>query len=47
MRDYLEYYNNLDVEPLLEALQNLAQYYVDRGVDVFKDAISGKYLHQR
>ena len=42
MRDYLEYYNNLDVVPFLIALENLSTYYRDRGIDVFKDAISGK-----
>ena len=41
MREYLEYYNNLDVTPFVEALENFSQYYVDRGVDIFKDAISG------
>ena len=43
MREYLEFYNNLDVAPFVEALENFSQYYVDRGVDIFKDAISGKY----
>ena len=40
MRDYLSHYNNLDVKPFLIALQNLEKYYTDRGVAVFKDAVS-------
>ena len=42
MKQYLIYYNNLDVGPFIAALKNFSQYYVDRSVDVFKDAISGK-----
>ena len=41
MKEFLIYYNNLDTEPFIEALENLTSYYFDRGVDVFKDAISG------
>ena len=43
IRDYLKHYNNLDVQPFLVALENMTQYYKDRGVDVFKEAVSGKY----
>ena len=43
MKDYLIHYNNLDTEPFVEALENLAEYYFKRNVDVFKDAVSGKY----
>ena len=42
--DYLEFYNNLDVEPFLRALENLCRYYCDRGVDIFKEAVSGKII---
>ena len=42
MREYLEYYNNLDTKPFVQALKNLSRYYVDRGVDIFKDGISGR-----
>ena len=38
--DWLEYYNNLDVAPFLEALQKMRQSYTDLGVDIFKDAVS-------
>ena len=41
MRELLEYYNNLDVKPFIEAIGNMTQYYVERGVDIFKCAISG------
>jgi len=44
MRDYLTYYNNLDVQPFLEALEHMSCYYTERGVDVFKDAVSGKFI---
>ena len=39
-RDWLEYYNNLDVAPFLEALQKMKEFYTDLGVDIFKDAVS-------
>ena len=41
MRELLEYYNNLDVKPFIEAIENMTQYYIQRGVDIFKCAISG------
>ena len=41
MRELLEYYNNLDVKPFIEAIGNMTQYYIQRGVDIFKNAISG------
>lgn len=44
IRDYLIYYNNLDVAPFIQALENMSKYYTDRNVDLFKDAVSGKYL---
>ena len=44
MRDYLAYYNNLDTQPFIDVLETFCQYYVDRGVDVFKDGISGDYF---
>ncbi|XP_033729182.1 uncharacterized protein LOC117318295 isoform X1 [Pecten maximus] len=39
-RDYLIYYNNLDVEPFRDAVQRLLDYYIGDGVDVFKTCIS-------
>ena len=38
--DWLEYYNNLDVTPFLEALEKMKAYYTNLGVDIFKDAVS-------
>ena len=29
------------MEPFLEAIENMTEYYVHRGIDVFKQAISG------
>ena len=40
MKDWLVYYNNLDVEPFIEALENQFQFYKDRKLDMFKDGIS-------
>ena len=44
MREFLIYYNNLDTKPFVEAVGNYVKYYEDRGVDLFKEALSGKYL---
>ena len=44
IQDYLAFYNNLDVKPFLIALENLSGYYKDRGIDVFKEALSGKFV---
>ena len=41
MREYLAYYNNLDTGPFLMAVHNMSQYYIERGVDIFKDSVSG------
>ena len=38
--DWLEYYNNLDVAPFLEALQKMKEFYTGLGVDIFKVAVS-------
>ena len=38
--DWLEYYNNLDVSPFLEALQTMKSFYTGLGVDICKDAVS-------
>ena len=39
-RDFLEYYNNLDVLPMIEGIERFKLYFVEKGVDVFKDCIS-------
>ena len=38
--DWLEYYNNLDVAPFLEALQKMKAFYTSLGIDILKDAVS-------
>ena len=40
MKDFLIWYNNKDVEPMLEAIEKMCQYYKDLKVDMFKDGIS-------
>ena len=39
-RDWLEYYNNLDVAPGLEALEKMRGFYFSKGIDILKDAVS-------
>ena len=39
-RDWLEYYNNLDVTPFLETIEKMKSFYTNIGVDIFKDAAS-------
>ena len=38
--DWLEYYNNLDVAPFLEALQKMKEFYTSLEIDILKDAVS-------
>ena len=40
MRDYLVWCNNRDVEPFVEAAEKLADLWRDKGVDLFKQALS-------
>ena len=46
-RNWLEYYNNLDVTPGLEALEKMRSFYSNKGIDILKDAVSlsGVSLH--
>ena len=46
-KDWLQYYNNLDVAPGLEALQKMKNFYIEKGIDILKDAVSipGVSLH--
>ena len=39
-KDFLVWYNNLDVKPFVEAVKKFQQFYFQKGVDVFKTAIS-------
>ena len=47
MKDYLIHYNNADVKPFLSALKNMSKYYIDRGVDAFKDGFSGNLQNSK
>jgi hypothetical protein len=38
--DWLKYYNDLDVEPFIEAADKMKAFYFDKGLDMFKDASS-------
>ena len=40
LSDWLRYYNDLDVQPFLEALANRRNFYHGYGVDTLKDAVS-------
>ncbi len=40
MKDFLVYYNNLDVGPFVLAVEKMKNFYCDLGVDPFKNAIS-------
>ena len=46
-KDWVKYYNNLDVAPGLEALEKMKAFYAERGIDILKDAVSipGVSLH--
>ena len=39
-REFLEYYNNLDVAHFVTAIERFQTFYFDKGIDVFKTAIS-------
>jgi len=40
LKDYLIYYNNLDVVPFVEAIEKMKKFYYEKDLDMFKDAIS-------
>ena len=46
-RDFLVWYNNLDVKPFIEALEKLTEFYRSKGLDTFKDGISVPGLASR
>jgi hypothetical protein len=46
-QDLLIWYNNLDVGPFAEAVENLQEIYFDCGIDVFKTSISVHGLARR
>jgi len=47
MRDHLEYYNNLDVKPLLQAVEKLFNANKELGLDALKSSLTllGSTLH--
>jgi len=46
-QDFLIWYNNLDVGPFVQAVENLQKFYFDRDIDVFKISISVPGLARR
>jgi len=40
MKEFLTWYNNKDVECLLEAINKMYRYYQNQNVDIYKDGIS-------
>ena len=40
MRDYLEFYNTLDVSPMLKAVEAYIKYFLGMNLDVFKEDVS-------
>ncbi|XP_078681083.1 uncharacterized protein LOC144916013 [Branchiostoma floridae x Branchiostoma belcheri] len=40
MRDFLVWYNNKDVGPMVDAVHKMFDFYKDLGIDMFKDGIS-------
>ena len=40
LHNLLVYYNNLDVEPFVEAIEKCVQFYQSKGMDLFKQAFS-------
>ena len=39
-RDFLVWYNNLDVVPFLEAIEKMSNFWQERNIDIFKDGVS-------
>ena len=39
-KDFLEWYNNLDVLPFIEAVEKMKTFYKDKKLDLFKDGVS-------
>ena len=39
-KDFLEWYNNLDVLPFIEAVEKMKQFYKMKKLDIFKDGVS-------
>ena len=39
-KDFLEWYNNLDVIPFIEAIEKMKLFYQEKKLDIFKDGVS-------
>jgi hypothetical protein len=39
-KDFLEWYNNLDVLPFIEAVEKMKTFYKAKKLDLFKDGVS-------
>ena len=39
-KDFLEWYNNLDVLPFIEAVEKMKTFYKNKRLDLFKDGVS-------
>ena len=39
-KDFLVWYNNLDVGPFVTAVSRLQKFYFDRDIDIFKTTVS-------
>ena len=35
LRDFLIYYNNLDVEPFVKGIENMQEFYKKNQIDIF------------
>jgi len=40
VKEFLAWYNNLDVAPFLEAVEKMSAFWQERNIDMFKDGIS-------
>ena len=40
LADFLQWYNNLDVTPMVDACDTLRKQHNDKGIDSFKQALS-------
>ena len=39
-KDYLIHYNNKDVQPFIAAIQKHSEFFIERGIDMFKDGVT-------
>jgi hypothetical protein len=40
LKDFLEWYNNLDISPFIEAVEKMREFYRLKRLDIFKDGVS-------